>query len=122
MVVVAHPKQDSITQDPGPGGGVPPWGGVAAGHKPTLELDLCAIGRIGAHPGPGGPRGPISTAGDPSLVRAHPVWRGAPPAILQGWQQRVMTQAFDAGAGVGWLVSGMITRCRARVFGAQPID
>ncbi len=102
LVVVAHPKQDSLTQAMA----AECLRGLAtAGHEPTL-LDLYAVGfdpvlqTNELSPGPASPPEPAILEaqtllrGGQGLVLVYPIWWGAPPAILQGWLQRVMTAGF----------------------------
>lgn len=101
LVVVAHPKQDSLTRALAM---ECERGLVAAGHEPTL-LDLYAAGfdpvlhanELSAEPASPEPailKAQSLLQGVQGLVLVYPVWWGAPPAILQGWLQRVMTAGF----------------------------
>ena len=102
LVVVAHPKLDSLTRAMA---AECQRGLAAAGHEPTL-LDLYAVGfdpvlhanELSAVPA--SPPEPAILEAQSRLLEAqglvlvYPVWWGAPPAILQGWLQRVMTAGF----------------------------
>lgn len=102
LVVVAHPKPDSLTQALA---AEFCRGLVAASHETTL-LDLYAEGFdpvVSASELPAGPAKPLAPAvqeaqshlrATQGLALVYPVWWGAPPAILQGWLQRVMTPGF----------------------------
>jgi putative NADPH-quinone reductase len=102
LVVVAHPKSDSLTQALA---AEFRRGLLGAGHEP-IALDLYATGFDPVVPawelssGPARPLDPVVQEAQ-SYLRAtqglalvYPVWWGAPPAILQGWLQRVMTPGF----------------------------
>lgn len=104
-MVVAHPRAQSFTH----AAAARLCAGLCAGgHAPDL-LDLYAEGFE-----------PAVTAAEldrelPPLVRAqqarlaladglalvYPLWWASPPAVLQGWLQRVLTQGFAFHPGAG---------------------
>jgi NAD(P)H dehydrogenase (quinone) len=102
LVVVAHPKSDSLTHALAAEFS---RGLVTAGHEPVI-LDLYAAGFdpvVQAVELQGPPAQPVTPAVQDaqSLLRSvqglalvYPVWWGTPPAMLQGWLQRVMTYGF----------------------------
>lgn len=101
VIVVAHPKLDSLTRALATEFA---RGLTAAGHDYRL-LDLYAEGfdpvlKPDELPGPG-QAVPEEVRGMQARVRAadglafvYPLWWGAPPAILQGWLQRVLCEGF----------------------------
>lgn len=105
MVLVAHPRASSFTHATATRFCA---GLRAGGHEPDL-VDLYAEGFD-----------PVVTSTEldresPPLVRAHqarlaaaqgialvyPLWWAGPPALLQGWLQRVLTQGFAFTPGAG---------------------
>jgi NAD(P)H dehydrogenase (quinone) len=101
LVVVAHPKPESLTH----GLAEEFSRGLAdAGHVPEL-LDLYATAFNPVLPAAelgGGDRPPAADVltsqaqlrASEGLALLYPIWWGTPPAILQGWLQRVMTYGF----------------------------
>lgn len=112
LVVVAHPKSDSLTQALATEFRL---GLGQAGHASTL-LDLYAAGfdpvlakseLSAASPPPAVREAQAHLRAAQGLALVYPVWWGAPPAVLQGWLQRVMTPGFafrlEAGRPQGLL-------------------
>lgn len=101
LVIVAHPKQDSLSQSLAREFAC---GLTEAGHEYRV-LDLYAenfdpVLRAGELPGPAQAlteevrRMQERVRAADGLVFVYPLWWGAPPAILQGWLQRVFTYGF----------------------------
>jgi NAD(P)H dehydrogenase (quinone) len=121
LIVVAHPKADSLTQALAAEFA---RGLTQVGHEYRL-LDLYAEGfdpvlkaaEI-AGPGPGLAddvrRMQALLAASGGLALLFPVWWGSPPAILAGWLQRVLTLGF-AFERVGGILRGLL-RHRAQLI------
>lgn len=109
LVVVAHPDRKSLTHALA---GEFIAGLSSAGHShdrldlygedfdPIVRLDEYAGWKQGLNP-------PVVRAYQSRLERAqglalcYPLWWAAPPALLQGWLQRVFTQGFAFEYGQG---------------------
>lgn len=105
LVVIAHPDAQSFTRALAAEFIA---GATAAGH--TVDIADLYAERFD----PVVPPGEAAQSSDPPteiaayqarlrqadvLALAYPVWWAAPPAILQGWLQRVLTRGFAFGYG-----------------------
>jgi NAD(P)H dehydrogenase (quinone) len=101
LILVAHPKPESLTQSLARQFA---RGLTEAGHEYRV-LDLYTEGfdpvlRASEMSGPGQAvvaevqRMQDQVRAADGLAFAYPLWWGAPPAILQGWLQRVFTYGF----------------------------
>lgn len=103
LVVVAHPDPDSLTQAlskhfcscvESAGGETELLDLYQEGFDPVASPDEFKGWFDGTEPAKDVRRSQELISRADAMVLVYPVWWGTPPAILQGWLQRVMTRGF----------------------------
>lgn len=105
LVVIAHPRAQSFTHATAARFCA---GLRAAGHVPDV-LDLYAedfdprvtVAELDSVLPPPVRQHQARLAASDGLALIYPLWWAGPPALLQGWLQRVLTQGFAFAPGAG---------------------